>query len=546
MLQADVEPNRHRSLLRPDLVLLALVLGGMLFAAALTYKHDFVFVCRASFPAPLCAALSGAVPRVLAVIGVLCMASMIRPDALHATLRAMRPVLDWRGLGVLAAGCAMIFAPWVLHHVASPDGVAPAAYLALWLGGMALAGVGLLGALFTSDTLRAAARPTVLPVAGLVAFGLVLPEIALAFQPVWRMPWLADLTFETVLILLGALGQSVISDAPTKMIGIDDFGVLVGPQCSGVEGLALITVFLSTYIFLFRDKLHLGRALLLFPIGLLASWTLNTVRIAVLLLIGRYVSPDLAVEGFHSHAGWLMFMALSVGLAVGAHQVRWLQRDGVATAARPRRDGHTPFFRDPVTLLILPFAVFMASSTFTAALSETPALLYPVRMAAVALLLGLGWSVLRALPWRLDPLAVATGAACGVLWIVTAPAASAGDALLAARLAELPALLLAGWVAVRLLGTSLIVPLVEELFFRGYILARLDRGGLAWRLVALAVSTALFAAMHDRQIAGALAGLLFGLLYLRRGNLTDAILSHAAANAVIAGWALTQGDFSVI
>jgi membrane protease YdiL (CAAX protease family) len=47
-------------------------------------------------------------------------------------------------------------------------------------------------------------------------------------------------------------------------------------------------------------------------------------------------------------------------------------------------------------------------------------------------------------------------------------------------------------------------------------------------------------------MSAALAGILFGLVYLRRGNITDAIISHALANAVIAGWALTQGDFSVI
>jgi exosortase E/protease (VPEID-CTERM system) len=417
---------------------------------------------------------------------------------------------------------------------------------ALWVVGLVIALAGFVVALVHPRALMRSLRPFAGLLAMVVGLGLLLPDIALRLQPVWHTAWITELTFNTVIGSLHLLGLNVFSDPSIKLIGIDEFAVLVGRQCSGVEGLALITVFLATYIFLFRDRLNLLRALLLFPIGLLASWVLNALRITVLLMIGRYISPDLAVEGFHSHAGWLMFMMLSVSLAATAHRVRWLQRgDAGPTIAAP---AHTrpDFFADPVTVLILPFAAFMATATLTSAISETPALLYPLRMAVVAALIALGWSYVRTLPWRIDPLSLGTGLACGVLWLVTAPPASEGDALLSARLAALPALLLAGWVIVRLLGTSLIVPLVEEFFFRGYVLARLDRGGLVWRIVALVVSTAIFAAMHDRYVAGTLAGLLFGLIYLRRSNLTDAVICHAAPNAVIAGWALTHGDFSVI
>ena len=111
---------------------------------------------------------------------------------------------------------------------------------------------------------------------------------------------------------------------------------------------------------------------------------------------------------------------------------------------------------------------------------------------------------------------------------------------------ELPLWLFVIWVITRVLGTIVLVPLIEELFFRGYVLKRIDTGGMAMRLLAIAVSSGLFAALHDRWIAAAIAGVIFGLLYLRKGRLADAIQSHAVANGIIAGWALVSQNWAVI
>jgi uncharacterized protein len=106
------------------------------------------------------------------------------------------------------------------------------------------------------------------------------------------------------------------------------------------------------------------------------------------------------------------------------------------------------------------------------------------------------------------------------------------------------------WIVCRVLGTALVVPVVEELFFRSYLLERLDlraRMGSLWGpIVAVVVSTALFAALHDRWMAAALAGLVFAGFALRRGRIADAIWCHAGANAVIGGYALVTGQWSLI
>ena len=89
----------------------------------------------------------------------------------------------------------------------------------------------------------------------------------------------------------------------------------------------------------------------------------------------------------------------------------------------------------------------------------------------------------------------------------------------------------------------LLVPLVEEAFFRGYVLARLD--GPGWRrAAAILVSAALFALLHDRWLAAFLSGIVFSLVMLRRGRLGDAVAAHAAANLVLAARAVARGDWA--
>ena len=123
-----------------------------------------------------------------------------------------------------------------------------------------------------------------------------------------------------------------------------------------------------------------------------------------------------------------------------------------------------------------------------------------------------------------------------------------GPALLGERaaIAGLGGAALAAWAVCRILGTAVLVPVVEEAFFRGYVLTRLDSGTWASRVAAVAVSSALFALLHGRIVAAGAAGVVFALVMLRRGRLADAILAHGLANALIAAVALWRGAWSLI
>ncbi len=383
------------------------------------------------------------------------------------------------------------------------------------------------------------------PVAPLAALaGASAPFLAQRIKPLWDAETLSSATFALVERLLLLIGTPVESFPETRVIGAEGFFVNIAPSCSGIEGLALTTLFATIYLTLFRADLRFPHALLILPVALCASWLLNAVRITVLVQLGVIGFPGLAVGGFHSHAGWLMFTLLSLGIVLAAQTIPFFHKRGRnLPAPGTQSPGHVPFLSDPIVAQILPFVVFMASALLASTFAETPALAYPARAAAMGMALAIFWPYLEDLPWRLDPFAVAAGLAIAALWIVTAEPAETP-----AFLSQLGAGALALWILARCVGTAVFVPIIEELFFRGYLLSRLAPvgAGPARAALALLVTTAVFAALHDRWIAAAVAGVVFAALTLRSRNVTDAIVAHAVANALIAGWALATSNWAMI
>jgi hypothetical protein len=82
-----------------------------------------------------------------------------------------------------------------------------------------------------------------------------------------------------------------------------------------LEGIGLISVFVAGYIWFCRRELRFPAALILLPIGVASIWFLNVVRIAALILIGGW-SPRVAIDGFHTVAGWLFYTVAACGIVV--------------------------------------------------------------------------------------------------------------------------------------------------------------------------------------------------------------------------------------
>ena len=99
-----------------------------------------------------------------------------------------------------------------------------------------------------------------------------------------------------------------------------------------------------------------------------------------------------------------------------------------------------------------------------------------------------------------------------------------------------------GLVAARILGAALVVPVMEELFWRGFLMRwvhhprflAVDPRTVGWK--ALALSSVVFATEHRLWFAGLLAGLAYGELYRRTGDLRTAVVAHAITNALLGWW----------
>lgn len=105
-------------------------------------------------------------------------------------------------------------------------------------------------------------------------------------------------------------------------------------------------------------------------------------------------------------------------------------------------------------------------------------------------------------------------------------------------------------VACRLAGAALVVPLMEELFWRSFLqrwLARadfLDCAPAAVGIRALLISSVLFGIEHNLWFAGVVAGIVYGFLYMRAGNLWSPIVAHAVTNGMLGGWILATGSWT--
>ena len=92
----------------------------------------------------------------------------------------------------------------------------------------------------------------------------------------------------------------------------------------------------------------------------------------------------------------------------------------------------------------------------------------------------------------------------------------------------------AGRFVTLLVSLAVVVPLLEEVFFRGLLLGGLRRGGMRWAAAWL-LSSLLFGLAHVTPAAvlyATVAGLLLGALVLRTGSTTVSFAAHAGVNAL--------------
>jgi CAAX prenyl protease-like protein len=208
---------------------------------------------------------------------------------------------------------------------------------------------------------------------------------------------------------------------------------------------------------------------------------------------------------------------------------------------------------------VAPFAAFLVFLGARNLIAGGPAVEYPLRVvvvAAVALVFSR-----HVLSFRTSrPLAsAALGTAVFVVWI--------GPDLMFPQLREhwlfdnpvtgtarssLPAEVRGSlwFLAWRTAGCALLVPVIEELFWRAWLMRRLVAADFrsvplgAYSALSFWATAILFACEHGPYWdVGLLAGMAYNWWMVRTRSLGDCILAHAVTNACLAAWVVSTGQF---
>jgi exosortase E/protease (VPEID-CTERM system) len=319
-----------------------------------------------------------------------------------------------------------------------------------------------------------------------------------------------------------------------NVLGTKKFSVYIASSCSGYEGMGLTLAFSIAWLAWFRREYRFPHALLLLPLGVLISWCLNVVRLALLILIGHMGFREIAIGGFHSQAGWMAFTVIAVAFCAVSDRIPGIGISSIRPIVTVRT---TP---DPATVYVAPFLVVQLAAMLGTAFSGRFEWLYPIRVLAVAAVVWWYRTEYRTIAFPVGGwmLPAALGIACGVGWALVGlrfphdagPLAMAGSISAGWRIV---------WLFFRGIGAVTIAPFAEELAFRGCLMRRVH--GADFENVdprrafgGLALSSLSFGLLHGhRWIEGTLAGLLYGGVYSKTRRIGGAIVAHVVTNATL-------------
>jgi hypothetical protein len=217
-------------------------------------------------------------------------------------------------------------------------------------------------------------------------------------------------------------------------------------------------------------------------------------------------------------------------------------------------------FTSPIFVRSLPFGLYIVLLVLEGLLPDwTPGFdvrwLYPLKVGLVALALAVLWrhyTELKSwgLPLKHLLLSLAVGVVVLVLWVnldagwmLLEPSEGYNPSNEAGQIDWL-------MVAFRIAGAALVVPLMEELFWRSFLqrwvqqhdFLALDPAQIG--LKALLIASALFAVEHLQWLAGLVAGLAYGWLYIRTRNLWAPIVAHAVTNGLLGAYVVATRQWS--
>lgn len=105
------------------------------------------------------------------------------------------------------------------------------------------------------------------------------------------------------------------------------------------------------------------------------------------------------------------------------------------------------------------------------------------------------------------------------------------------------------FLAFRIVGAVIVVPVMEELFWRAFLIRWLVKEDFksvpvgTFTGLSFVVTVGMFGAEHTQWLAGLICGALYNWLYYKRKDVFACVIAHAVSNAALAAWVLARGDW---
>ena len=176
--------------------------------------------------------------------------------------------------------------------------------------------------------------------------------------------------------------------------------------------------------------------------------------------------------------------------------------------------------------------------------------MYPVKIIAVAAALIYFRNTYEELRPGFSLLAIIVGLVAIAIWIGIDPfypkfgSGAAFDPTTISPLAQRNVFLV-----FRIVGAVIVVPVMEELFWRAFLIRWLVKEDFksvpvgTFTGLSFAVTVGMFGAEHTQWLAGLICGALYNWLYYKRKDVFACVIAHAVSNAALVAWVLARGDW---
>ncbi|MBI3414583.1 MAG: CAAX prenyl protease-related protein [Verrucomicrobia bacterium] len=206
----------------------------------------------------------------------------------------------------------------------------------------------------------------------------------------------------------------------------------------------------------------------------------------------------------------------------------------------------------PLLARVVPFAVFIGLTVLQEQLGETARYwIYLAKTLAGAWMIWLVRPFVAEMKWAMSWAAVAAGVAVFALWVGLDPLyphfGKSGPGWNPHSVFGVDSTLAWFFIAIRLAGSAIVVPPLEEVFYRSCVYRYLaEKDFLSVPLnrflpLPFVVTSVAFGFEHAQWLAGILCGFIYQGLVCRTGRLGDAILAHAITNFLLGLWVIWKG-----